>query len=96
MESSRWFAALGIPPGLRPIPFAPGWALEKKFGHQALGFARLEVDPAPIRARTFLDLDSGGCASKQAAHRLLSSAHPGENRPFHNGELETFGLKTLG
>ncbi|MBI4752598.1 MAG: hypothetical protein HY774_29250 [Acidobacteria bacterium] len=30
--------------------------------------------PAPIRARTILCLDSGGCASKQAAHRLFSSA----------------------
>ncbi|MBI4751702.1 MAG: hypothetical protein HY774_24735 [Acidobacteria bacterium] len=36
--------------------------------------------PAPIRARTIGGLDSGGCASKPAAHRLLSTAHPGENR----------------
>ncbi|MBI4746897.1 MAG: hypothetical protein HY774_00290 [Acidobacteria bacterium] len=36
--------------------------------------------PAPIRARTCPGLDSGGCASKQAALRLLSTAHPGENR----------------
>ncbi|MBI4748149.1 MAG: hypothetical protein HY774_06645 [Acidobacteria bacterium] len=31
-------------------------------------------DPAPIRARTIGGLHSGGCASKQASHRLLSIA----------------------
>ncbi|MBI4748259.1 MAG: hypothetical protein HY774_07195 [Acidobacteria bacterium] len=36
--------------------------------------------PAPIRAQTLHDLCSGGCASKQAAHRLLSGAHPGGDR----------------
>ena len=41
---------------------------------------------APIRARTLPCLHSGGCASKQAALRLLSGALPGETRPFRNGD----------
>ncbi|MBI4750852.1 MAG: hypothetical protein HY774_20430 [Acidobacteria bacterium] len=40
----------------------------------------------PSGREPFFGLDSGGCASKQAAHRLLSTAHPGENDLFGNGD----------
>jgi hypothetical protein len=65
-----------------PNWLSPGWALEVHSVFSPAGFQSWPtiLVPAPIRARIIRGLPSGGCASKQAADRLLSTAHPGENR----------------
>ncbi|HMW02467.1 MAG TPA: hypothetical protein PKE58_20180, partial [Acidobacteriota bacterium] len=82
-ESSRWSRGFGRYHRITAPPrFAPGWALQVLSAFSLAGFRSWPtiLVPAPIRARIIRDLHSGGCASKPAAHRLLSAAHPGENR----------------
>ncbi|HND22347.1 MAG TPA: hypothetical protein PLB18_23450, partial [Acidobacteriota bacterium] len=59
------------------LRFAPGWALDQNDQwDRSTGKIDRNDLAAPIRAQTLRCLHSGGCASKQAAHRLLSGALP--------------------
>ena len=71
-----------LPPDHRPIPSRPDgrWKFSRFFSPAGFRSWLTILVPAPIRAQIIGGLPSGGCASKQAAHRLLSTAHPGENR----------------